>query len=253
MSLHDESFVLKLAAKMATGPADTDIGGAIASGNVSLNDAAAVLYPMGADGPGGSNKVQYAKVFDLNTDPSETATNYGVYLANALPAIASAALFSFEGDPEDEGLSLRVIAFTSGGDPISEVVDLDSDGEAVCSTPMKGPVRIFADGVLTADLVILHDGTPVGLIPAGGHCATSEIDIGLESTLDGSGTIATPTTAPAGVSFSRPATASSRLLVGGDGELPPGSAQGIWLRWTVVPEMLASPPVHAYLLGYTPD
>lgn len=250
----ETTFELRLAATMATSAASTSIGGAIASGLVSLTDTAAVFYPMGADAAGGSNRVQYAKIHDLNTDGSATATNYGVFLANGLPDLASAAVFSVEGDPADEGVTVTFLGFTSGGDPIQETCTIDSAGEATCSTPIKGPVRVLASAALSAALTILHGGVAKGVIPAGGDCASSELDIGLAATLNDSATIATPSTAPSGVTFSRPITSAARLLVnGGAGSLAAGSSQGIWLRWTVVPEMLASRPVKAYVLGYTPD
>ena len=244
---------LKLSVVMATGPDSVDVGGAMASGAAALTDNNAVLYAMGADGPGGSNKVQYAKIHDHNTSVTDDATNYGVFLANGLPEIASAALFSFEGDAADDGKTITVIAFTSGDDPITETVTLAS-GAASCATPMKGPVRIFTSDDLAAPLSILHDAVAVGGVPAGGHCASSELDIGLEAELDGTQTIATPATAPSGVTFSRPITAGARLLVDdGAGTLPAESSQGVFVRWTVVPEMLGSAPVHAYVIGYTPD
>lgn len=250
----ETTFELRLATTMATSASSTNVGGAIASGLVSLTDNAAVFYPMGADAAGGSNRVQYAKIGDVNTDGTDDATNYGVYLANGLPDLASAGVFSVEGDPADEGTTVTFLGFTSGGDPIQETIEIDSAGEASCSTPIKGPVRVLASAALSAALTILHGGVAKGIIPAGGDCASSELDIGLEAGLDGTQIIATPATAPSGVTFSRPIVAADRLLVDdGGGTLPAGSSQGIWLRWTVVPEMLASRPVKAYVLGYTPD
>ena len=257
-SIGPHSFVLKLAETMAQSSADTDIGGEITYDNVSLSARSPVFYPMTADGAGGSTRVQYAKIDDVNTHLSESVSDYGIFLANAIDDITTNGAYSFAGDAEDDGKVIRVRSFLPSSDPVQATATI-SDGEASVTTLMAGPVRItIHDSVgqiamLVEELVIYHDDVEVGRIPAGGSCASNEIDMALEPALDDDTAVANPHTAPAGLTFSRPRTAGDRLLVNaGSGTFPAGGKQGIWLRWTVEPEMIGARPLACYPMGYWP-
>lgn len=257
-SIGPHSFVLKLADTMAGTQYTVDVGGAITDNNVSLSADSPVFYPMAADGAGGATRVQYAKLGDTNTHVSDSATDYGIYLANAIDDILTAGTYSFEGDAGDDGKVIRVRSFAPSLDPVTGQVELSSGAGSIPIT-MVGKVRVTVhdaagqNAVLSAELVIKHGGVEVGRIPAGGAGASNEIDIALEPTLNATTTVADPHTAPSGLTFSRPRTSGDRLLVnGGSGTFPAGAKQGFWLRWTVVPEMPGAKPLHCYPMGFWP-
>lgn len=63
--------------------------------------------------------------------------------------------------------------------------------------------------------------------------ADDEVDIGLGTTAVGTGNeqvIANESTAPTGVTFSRPTSSGTALVIG---DIPPGSRKAVWIRRTV--------------------
>ena len=118
---------------------------------------------------------------------------------------------------------------------------------------IRAEVRLSSGSALTTaagNITITHNSTNRGMIPAGAKTATNEGDIGLEATLGGSTTIATPSTAPSSVTFSRPRTNAGKLVVdGGTGTLEAGEAQAFWWRWVIGETMNPSSEVQFFIKG----
>lgn len=190
-----------------------------------------------------SDRTQYAKCFLGNTDDSEAPTAAKIYLANALDDWGdnnSTAGAKGDVSGDDDGKFVRLYGHDTNGDALSLDALLDGDNVALTAGTLAKlqsvELRDQSTGQLAPaahDVIIYRGGgTELGKIPAGAWSATSEFDIWLPATLDDTTTAATPTTAPAGSSFSRPRTAETAIAVANGGELTAEAAQGIWHKWT---------------------
>lgn len=224
-----------------------DVGGPLTETEITGGSLAEVYFPMESLGAGGGDRVQYAKFGDRNTNATDSVTAYGVYIENALDGLASATTIAIVSSSASDGTAYkaRITGKNALGSPVQEEVTLSGTSSVYTTLTFVGKVRVeMRDAVYgtlavaNGNLTISSASGEIGMIPAGMSTATNEFDIGLEATLDGTTTIATPMTAPAGVTFSRPRTQATRLIVdGGAGILGPGEAQGIWGRW-VLPELM---------------
>jgi hypothetical protein len=105
--------------------------------------------------------------------------------------------------------------------------DVSGDEAAVGRTEYRGFYVRNNHGALTWQGV-------VAWLSALTTSADTEFDIGLavEAVNTAMATIANETTAPAGVTFSRPTTKATGLVIG---NIPAGQFKGIWIRRTVNP------------------
>ena len=223
---------------MATNFSDSNIGGGIDVNQVTGSSPGEVLFSMEANAIGGASLVQYGKLFDKNDNATDPANGYGVFLSNALDDFAVASSVTFTpSDPADTD-DLLAVGFDGSGNPITEKLTRQGTTPVVTSGFFIGNFRVYsvdASGATVPSQSVVsveHNGATVGQLPLGQISATNEIDIGLSSALDDTETIADASTAPAGVTFSRPRSEAEKLIVIG-GSLPAQSAQGIWVRWTL--------------------
>lgn len=239
----NSDFKLAKSSTVATSFSTANVGGGI--GALSVASLGDTFFNMTANGSGGGDLFQYAKVFDKNDHASLPASNYGIYSANWLDDLSGNDLLGFSSSSALDVHDLLLVGYSSGGAPQSETITLNGTTQVNSSfifgaTKVRiiSPTQTVANGPIT----ITHNGSTIGIIPVGMWSATNEIDMGLESAIDDTNTIADASTAPAGVAFTRTRTETAKLLVaGGTGTLPSQSAQGIWLRWTLAEQMISSP------------
>ena len=184
---------------------DEDIGGAISATEVTNGSLNELMYTMEAQAEGGGDQTQYAKCFHKNTNASEQIDSYGIWIANAIDDLGVSSLVELVSTSASDGSSkkVRLLGFNSSGDPIQDEVTMNGVTPVTSSLSFVGKiraeVRLSSGSALTTaagNITITHNSTNRGMIPAGAKTATNEGDIGLEATLGGSTTIATPSTAP---------------------------------------------------------
>lgn len=258
MPVSKDDMKLIEATTMPSSFSTTSVGGAIGSTPISSASVGQVHFTM-ASLPSG-DAVQYSKFFDKNDHATDTVNNYGVWIANALDTLGGAATISFASSSasDDSSKKIQVVGENGSGQPQTEYVTMNGTSTVTTSLTYTARWRLIVrDSVtnavtpLAGDLTATHSASEVGVIPAGLYSGTAEIDIGLAATIDDSVTIADASTAPAGISFSRPRTQASRLLVdGGTGTLEAQEAQGIWSRLTLPEGIGPSPDVQVDIRGY---
>ena len=250
------------ATTMPTSDSTSSVGGAIDGGDTEISSATVgqVHYTMASNASGGGDKVRYSKIFDKNDHATDTVNNYVVWIENAIDTLGTANTLSFQSasSSDDDTKEMFIQGFSSGGAAQSEAVEMDGTTQVTSSLSYTGRVRCILRLVSTGatsnaagDIDIEFDSSTVGTIPAGLYSATGEIDIALASALDDSATIADPTTAPSGPSFTRPRTQAGGLTTdGGTGTIEAQEAQGIWSRWTLPELMLPYSTIQCSIVGY---
>lgn len=234
--------------KCSSPPADfttTPIGGAISVNTINSALLEEVLFKMSSAAEGGGDRTQRSKFFVKNTHSTEPLTSAKIYLPLSLDdwgtndqTVAVQAV-----NTDDDDKFVRFKGHDTNGDPIQLDVNVDGTTMAATSSTYTAfqscEVRSQSTGELAAVtsgniLSIYRNGaTKLGEIIEGFYFASSEFDIWLPATLDDSITATDAGTDPSGVSWSRPRTEATALSVANSGSLTAGSAQGIFVRWTL--------------------
>lgn len=208
--------------------APTSIGGAISANQITGGAVGEALFTMPA---GGSPQTQYTKVFFKNTHGTDTLSNAKIYIANACIAGDSGNYtHSLQSTSASDTGTCRVIGEDSGGSPASETITMTGTTLAAGATTFSTHAAHVLSTPAVGTITIRRNGNVIGYIPPGRSSAVSEIDFGVEGSLNDSTTTTDASTAPSGISFSRPSTYATGVAVFGD-DLAPGDRQGIWLRW----------------------
>lgn len=252
-------------ATVATSFSTANVGGAISATQVSGATLNEIFFTMAANAAAGGDRVQHAKIFDKNDHASDQIDNYGIWLANALDDLTTSSVISLVSTSasDDATKKVRLIGFNASGDVIQEEVALNgtstvtgtlSFSQAVSGQEkLRVEVRLVSGGALTTaagEITVTHNSVSIGVVPATLKTATNEIDIGIEAAIGGSSVIALASTAPSGITFTRPRTAATKIVVdGGTGTLEFGEAQGIWLRWTLNETMNPSSKIQNAIVG----
>lgn len=222
-------------------------GGAARSPVVQIigNPVGEVLFHMNANSSGGGNLTQYAKVFGYNANGTSSSFLSRFWIRNSLDVMSANAQLTLQPASASDGTSkqVKVIGFDAASLAVYEYVRLNGLTPVstlnTYSVVSRLEVQNYNGGIegsattATGDISVAG-AVSLGKIPAGYRTATGEIDIGVENALNDSNTIALPSTAPSGITFSRPRLSTSALSAIG-GTLVAGAKQGIWIRW-VLPE-----------------
>lgn len=258
MAVAGSDMKLFLPATVATSFSTSSVGGAV-SATEATGAVGEVLFSMSSAASSGGDAVQYAKIFDVNDHATDQVDSYGVWVANGIDDLSVASQITLVSDSASDGSSVtaRFIGKNNSGAAITEDLTMNGTSSVQSTLSYVDEVRIefratsgLALTNTTGNVTITHNSTTVGVHPAGAESSNSEISIGLASALDDSATIADASTAPGGVSFTRPRTSASKLTVdGGTGTMEAGESQGIWLRWTVPELQNPSQRVRTYISG----
>jgi len=256
----------------------TSVGGAVSVTPITVSSVAGVFFTMAPEAAGGSNKVQYEKIFGQNDAAAgNNMTEVKWWLDNALddwPALDYPTITFATADATKKA---RFIGFNSSGAAIQSEVALSATSNTAADQFNASNLdRVeIRDVASPSALVAIHEtgtvkqsATEVGFVPgpinisplivAGRWSATAEVDIGLASAINDTATTGGATTAadpPTGVTFTRPrqqatqdATVTAALSTPG-GTLTPTDAIGIWLRLTVKPGAKTSADIQ-HVLGF---
>lgn len=224
----------------STSPFSTGVGGGIdVSNQITGASIGEVHFPVTPNPISGST-ILFNKFFMKNTNTTSSAFSCLIYMNNYIKAPSSLGSISAysTSSSDDSGFKIRISGFASGA---SFQVDLALNGISIVSTSSGfdeiTTIEFYSStNVLSfpsGNIIILDSSSvTLGMIPAGIQTAQSMISIGIESTIDGTTTIADATTPPS-VPMSSPNNIGSALLFSNSGLIPPGSAQGIWSCETV--------------------
>lgn len=237
---------------MASSFSTASVGGAKTATNATTSAADEVLFSTPSGALGGSNVVQYAKVFLANTHGADAATSVGAWIANSLdtPAASAAIKLVSSSASDSTSYSVRIRGYNASGVLINELRAMNGTTEVTSVldysvTSSRNVTLEFLDSAgdraaNVGDVTVTHDVTVIGIIPAGCGFACTGLAIGVEATVDDTATITDASTAPSGVTFSQPNADADKILVdGGSGDLLAGEAQGYWVRWTLTPGQAA--------------
>ncbi len=216
----------------------SQVGGAVTATEITGTVPNEVV-PAGGLVSGASEKMLYYKTFIKNAGV-DTATQVKLYILNAIDAMGAAGKILLTAGTLDAGKTARIVGLV--GSAVSlEVVTLQA-GDVVSSGTYDQCIRVELTGAAaaSADITIkrYEDGTILGKIPASYFTATSEVDIGLEGTLNGTGTSPNRLTAPTGITFSRPNSSAEALAIP---DLAGGAAQGVWRRYRLYANVTSTP------------
>lgn len=246
------------AATMPTSLTTSSVGGAINTGVQITGGTIGEIFPgMASAASGGGTRTIYAKTFVKNTNGADDLSSTVFFLANSLDDKPSGNhTVSVVSSSASDGSTkkARFIGLSSGGAPQQEEVTMN--GTTVVTTTNtysaihRIEIRLVASGDLTdatGDITVSSNSTTIGVIPAGMSSATGEVKIGLVATLDGTSTTTDATTAPSGITFSKPRTAATGLAAANAGVLTHGTAQAVWWKWVVTEEQKPSADIELAL------
>lgn len=236
--------------------APTNIGGATTATAITGGSIGELLFAMAGNAFGGADKIQYQKFFQGNTHGSLALTDAVIWIHNGMAdsaggyvttAVSTSAL-------DGSGKYLRVI----GNDATADAQDeIDMAGTTTATGTIvfnKRWVVTLHDGVTDAltpsagTITIYENGVAIAIIPPGAYSCTGEVKIGLKNALNDTDTTTDASTAPTGITFSRPRTVATGLAVANSGSLTAGAEQGGWIEWTCNDGRRASNDVEVYIL-----
>lgn len=242
--------------KPANVPADdTSTGGGAITATEIVGTVGELFPTMAANAEGGASKIWYYKCFFKNTNGATNLTNSYIYMKNGLNIPGSTRYVRITSTSANDSYSVsnmkaKVVGNDGSGVAVSEYITLTgvtpAIGAQLFASVYKVELRdatsdalVAANGEITIESYnSAVDLQTIGIIPATYKNATGEIDIVLSATLDDTGTIANRLTAPAGLVFpastARPITVATALAVANSGTLTFGSAQGVWMKKTVI-------------------
>lgn len=242
MAVGASDLKLFQAATMATSFSTASVGGAISATEITGATIGEVLFTMAANSGSGGTKTQYAKAFYKNDHASDDLTTSVIYILNSLDAVPSNGTTSVQSSSaSDDGTKfVRVIGEDASGNAQNEDITCNGTtsaaGALTFSKIFRCELRATTGGALTnaAGDITITRSSALGAIPTGYNTATGELDFFLESTLDGSTTIADASTEPAGSpTWVRVNAVGEGESVANSGTLTSQSAQAIWFRWQV--------------------
>jgi hypothetical protein len=233
---------------------DNDVdsqGGGInlAEGVVSESTPGAWFPNTAANPAGGADIVHRYKLFRKNTHATDTLYQPRFWIFNGMQLNSSAGVVTIVTSTTESG-KVRIGGF-SGGSPTTEDISVSgAAGSYVGVTNWDAnsiwwAYKIDNSGspANNAGKIEIWRGTLLGIIPAPNYdtgdevhtlrCATAEYELGLDPALNGSTSAANRLTDPTGVTFSRPTTEASGLLLPGAADLTAGSYIGYWGRRTI--------------------
>lgn len=243
---NSSNLIVTQAAVMPSSLTTINVGGAKTS--TPLVPTVGGLFPqVDANAAGGGSYTQYLKIFYYNSHGADSVFTAKISLPGCLDALPADSQITFQSDSAlDNDKKVRLVYLDTDSVPLVEEVNLNGltlvSNVDVAEILERVSVRLQSDGsyaALAGNLTIRSTSGPtvIGIIPAGKFSATREVSLGLENSLNGSQTIANPTTAPSSVSFFQPRTAAAALSVIG-GTLASTAGQGVWLR-QVIREQIA--------------
>lgn len=248
------------AVTMPTSLTTASVGGAINTGvEVTGGSIGEVLWSMPSAATGGGTRTLYAKTFVKNTNSSDDMSATKLYMVNSLddkPAGNHTVSLTSSSASDGSSKKARLIGLNNSGAPLQEEVTLNGTSTVTSSGTFSAlhrvEIRLVSDSSLSnaaGDITVVSNSTTIGKVPLGYYAATAEVQMGLVATLDGSSTTTDATTAPGGISFSKPRTAAGGLAVANSGVLTHGSAQAVWWKWTVTESQKPSADIEV-LLGW---
>lgn len=233
-------------------------GGAIDTSNVITANSIGELFPnFKVDAS--SDITWYSKVFANNYSALDTWYNVKFYIMNGLIDISTAGVVALQASSSSEDVYVRLVGKNALSTNVEEIVHITGTTVAYSYNSFSKLFRaetLTAGGVKTfpvSNIGITRD-VYLGMIPAGINTATNEFSIGLEASLDGTATTTNRLIAPSGISFSKPNTLATSLdCVGSGGDIPAGSAQGIWIKYKVEAGAKTSTDIYLRIRCYGSD
>lgn len=227
---------------MPTSFATANVGGAKTSTVISGGTLGAVHFSMDSQPSGGGDLLQYAKLFGYNANTSsQSIYNCVFWMRNSLDdLLANGELQLVSSNAADNSSKkVRISGYDDTGAAVQEEVPLNGttpvSSTTIWSSIHRLELRLSSGSALTSatgniTATNANGPTVIGIIPQGKNSATAEISIGVDSTLDGTTSIATAAVAPSGVTFFKPRTFASGLAAIG-GTIAAGVGQPIWSRY----------------------
>lgn len=251
MSLTSNDIKAYQATTMPTSLTTSTVGGAInTSAEITNGTIGEVLPSLASSLSGGGDKTLYAKYFLKNVSASDDLPNAKIFIENLLddgPVGNHNITIRPSASGDDSTRVAKLIGFDSGGASLIENLPLNGDADVTSVGQFSKLVavesRLASGGALVRSVsqwTVKKNTTVVGYVPVSSYGATSEVAIGLEASLNGSSTTTDATTAPSGITFSKPKDYAGGLAVA-TGTLTHGDAQAIWERW-INPERRATSP-----------
>lgn len=241
------------ATTMGSSDSTSSIGGACPSSPtvVSDNDPAnGVFYSIASNLLGGGARYEYESTFLKNTHSTDTAHAMQLWLKGALADNTGAGKVSVQGATIalNGNYFVRWYALDNSGSSVPFNEDITCNGTTLVSgaTDMKvgGAIRAMLHNssggalvVAPCDVYIFQGAQLLGIIPSGRWSATVEVQIGTAATKNTSATTTNPITAPSGITFYRPNTVGTAIVVPAD--LGPGDKIQLW--WQLKVAELANP------------
>jgi hypothetical protein len=240
MSVTPLQLKLLQALTMATSLTTANVGGGVSTVEILATVIGEVLFTMSALPEGEGDLTQYNKAFYKNTNTTDDLTDAKIWLPNALSdGPVGNYPNSAQSSSADDGSAKKVrwLGYDALGDPVQSEKILNGTTLVTDTVDMSevhgAELRSVATGALVAaagTITLRRNGETYGVIPPGYSSANSEVAIGLAASLNDTATTTNATTAPSGITFSRPRTFETGLAVAGD-DLTSEDSQGIWFRW----------------------
>lgn len=238
--------------KAANHPSDdvSTVGGAIAATEI-LGAVVGEVFPSlsgAAQAAGGADELFYYKSFLKNAHATLALQTAKVWVLNSLDQLSAPSQVRLQSTDNQDGSTKKVRLYGKVGTTITtEDVVLNGTTPVVSISTFvelyRAVILLVSDSSVTTaigDIQIKRDADAVllGIIPGSGASgggtgyawASAEVDVGLATSQNDSGTSTNRKTTPAGITFSRPNTESEALSVPGT-DLGAGSAIGVWWKW----------------------
>jgi hypothetical protein len=231
------------------------VGGAISATQITGTSVGEVYAPpiTQSNSFPGADRIHYEKVFYKNTDTTSDLSAGVIFILNSIDDIGSAGVLTVASSSSSDVGTLVVIGYDNTGNPQEESIAVNGLNNVQGLINWTYVQRaIFTDGngnpiAAVGDLSLAVAGTNVGKIPSGYHSATGEFRIGLAATLSDTATTTNTITAPGGITFTKPRSASAGIAVANSGVLTHLQSQGIWLKMTTKAGLAAASDVDVVL------
>ena len=209
----------------------------------------------------------YYKLFKKNTHGADTWSDVRFYVENLLIQVVAGGTVSLvsSSSSDDSDYRGKIIGEDNGGNETEENVTMGGTSSVYSVNSFDKVHRVeFRSSttpyalVAPTGIVTVTRGIQLGVLPSGCNGAWGEIEIALDPDKDDNIQVATRLDAPddggatpLSLTFYRANTyATSLLCTGAGGDLPSGSAQGVWVKLTTEAGAKPSLDMPLWVVGY---